>query len=339
MLSLFTSLFTSEPPKSDAFPPESIVQLAIQRAVDATDKRIGLLPGFEKKLRPAVLLAIDHVVSLLDELPPPVELNKAGYSTDERISAFFSSPKRINQVLASNRAFLDFRDGRDGRIADRAFALLMLVHDKRKVLGMELQGESIRREVAQTVVSFSQHTLLDPAADAEANLKLLRRRAFDHLLEQALDAITSARESRGTLERELGLLRRKLNTFKSGAWGFEPCNSPEALCPEVMETRIEELEKEIEVLGGSSETLEHHLDVLIGVLEKASDYLRLNEITLTIDSMGVIKERGEPHVKELKLQEISSKKGPDSLLMPVEIPREDWPQPTDFLDQAQRYLG
>ncbi len=287
-----------------------------------------------------MLLAIDHVVSLLDSLPQPVELNKAGYSTDERISAFFSSPKRINQVLASNRAFVDFRDGREGRIADRAFALLMLDHDKRKVLGMELQGESVRREVAQTVVSFSGHRLMDPAMDADANLKLLRRRAFDHLLEQALDAISSARASRGEAERELGLLRRKLHTLESGAWGFEaPCESGEAACPEEVEARIEELEKEIDTLGGSSETLAHHLDQLIGLLENAADYLHMNEFSLVIDSMGVIKERGEAHTKELNLQEIITVKGPHPILLPVEIPREDWPQPTDYLDQAQRYLG
>ncbi len=339
MLRLFTSLFSTEPPESDTFPPESIVQLAIRRAVDATDKRIGLLPGFEKKLRPAVLLAIDHVVSLLDELPPPVELNKAGYSSDERISAFFSSPKRISQMLATDRAFLDFRDGRDGRIADSAFALLMLQHGKRKVLGMELQGESIRREVTQTVVSFSGHTLIDPAMDQDANLKLLRRRAFDHLLEQALDAISSAQASRGEVERELGLLRRKLHTLESGAWGFTPCDSGEASCPGEVEARIEKLEKEIESLGASSETLAHHLDQLIDVLESAADYLQMNKFSLAIDSMGVIRERGEAHTKELNLQEIITAKGPHPILLPVEIPREDWPQPTDFLDQAQRYLG
>ncbi len=338
MLNLFKSLFTSAPPESGAY-PESIVQLAIERAVDVTDKRIRLLPGFKDKLRPAVLRAIDHVVALLDRLHPPVELSNSAYSADARVSAFFASPQRIAQMLGSDQAFVEFRDGRDGRIADRALALLVLEHAERKVLGMELQGEQVRREVAQTVVSFSGHRLLDPAMDPDAHRKLLRRRAFDHLLERALASIASSRASRGALERELVLLQRKLDTLEASPWSFEPCTGEEVPCPLEMESRIEQIEDELDVLGGNTDTLDHHLGQVIEVLENADTYLRMEQLSLILDPMGVVKEREEANARELHLHEIHLVNGQKAILLPVEIPREEWPQPKDFLAQAQRFLG
>ncbi len=338
MLSLFKSLFTSGPPDSGGY-PETIVKLAMERAVDATDRRIRLLAGYERKLRPAVLRAIDHVVSILDRLPRPVELSRAGYSRDARVSAFFASPQRIAEMLGSDQTFVEFREGRDGRIADRALALLVLEHTERKVLGMELRGEQVRREVAQRVASFSGHRLLDPAMDAGAHRTLLRRRAFDHLLERALAAITRSSASRVELERELVLLQRKLDTLEAGPWSFEPCSSEQAPCPLEMESRIEEIEDELDALGGSTDTLEHHLEQVIEVLENADAYLRMEELTLILDPMGVLKEREEANAGALHLHEMHLINGQKAILLPVAIPRAEWPKPKDFLTQAQRFLG
>ena len=61
MLRLFQSIFGQAQPEQGLV-PEEIVQMAIERAVDATDGRLRALPGYQKRLRPAVLQTIDHVV-------------------------------------------------------------------------------------------------------------------------------------------------------------------------------------------------------------------------------------------------------------------------------------
>ena len=69
MLRFLQSIFGGVEPGSY---PESLVTEAIERAVDATDSQVRAVSGYQKKLRPAVLRAIDHVVALVEGLPLPL---------------------------------------------------------------------------------------------------------------------------------------------------------------------------------------------------------------------------------------------------------------------------
>ena len=78
MLQLFQSIFGAGP--QDEPYPDELISRAIERAVDGTDPRLRALPGYRKKLRAAVIHAIGHVVGLVDSLPVPLELSRAGFS-------------------------------------------------------------------------------------------------------------------------------------------------------------------------------------------------------------------------------------------------------------------
>lgn len=83
MLRLFQSIFGGAADVDGRY-PERVVDAAIERALDGTDPRLRILPGYRKRLRPLVIHALDHVVGLVEGLPSPAELSRKGYSANRQ---------------------------------------------------------------------------------------------------------------------------------------------------------------------------------------------------------------------------------------------------------------
>lgn len=191
MLRLFQSIFGLE---SAGRYPDSLVNKAIERTIDGTDPLLRGLSGYQRKLRPAVVNAIDHVVAMIDNLEPPIEVSSLRYDSDPRLKTFFVSSNQMKQVLSSDpdlKAFLD-----KGYSANKSMtALLVMQKEEKGTFGADRVGDLIMRDVPQVTVSFSNHFFRDPADDFIETCRLLKRRAFDHLLSLALSNITLAEKN------------------------------------------------------------------------------------------------------------------------------------------------
>ncbi|KAA6185383.1 hypothetical protein F2Q65_08895 [Thiohalocapsa marina] len=102
---LFHSIFGAH--HHPAAYPASLVDLAIERAVDATDARLRLLAGYRKQLRRPVMAAIDHVIALVDAIGEPVPTGIRGYADEPRLAAVFASPADMLERLGSDQALAD----------------------------------------------------------------------------------------------------------------------------------------------------------------------------------------------------------------------------------------
>jgi hypothetical protein len=71
--------------------PETLLEQAIERAVDGTDPRLRLVPGYRKRLRQPVIRAIDQVIALVDGFAGPLTAGIDGYGNDSRLAALFAS--------------------------------------------------------------------------------------------------------------------------------------------------------------------------------------------------------------------------------------------------------
>jgi hypothetical protein len=69
MLKLFQSIVGARPAVAHQY-ERSLIEAAIDRALEATDPRVRSLSGHRRRLEPAVVKAIDHVVALADAMPP-----------------------------------------------------------------------------------------------------------------------------------------------------------------------------------------------------------------------------------------------------------------------------
>lgn len=340
MFSLFQSIFRPGADKAGAY-PEELIERATERAVDATDSRLRALGGYRKQLRPAVITAIDHVVALVDGLPPPLELSRPNFSASAELNAYFASVDHLNATLSRDAEMRAWRKTPDDPLADRIYALLTMEMNERKVLGVALEGNELRHDVAQVTVGFSKHRLLDPAADEDQSRRQLKRRAFDHLLSLALAAMAGAQGERIELERERDLLRSKLAALAAGHWGFDDdkaegtdAGQPD---PRALQQRIQDIDAELGKL--STGKLQTHLDVLAEVLSDAPKNLYGEAVTLCVDRQGVKQAQANSLAPPITLTVLHNAAGRSLVVRTVGIARADLPPPPDFLREAQRYLG
>ena len=340
MLKLFQSIFHAGADKLGTY-PEDLIERAIERAVDGTDRRLRALSGYKKSLRPAVIRAIDHVVALVDQLPPPLELDRRNYGADAELNAYFASVDHMNAFLSRDAEMRQWQKSPESPVAENVFALLTMELRERNVLGVALEGNALRHDVAQVTVSFDKHRMVDPTAVEDETRRLLKRRAFDHLLTLALAGIAEAHGERGDLQRERDLLRSKMAALAAGNWGFG--NDTEGKAgeappdPRALERRIKDIDAQLSTL--STGLLQAHLEVLVDVLAGAEQNLRGERTTLCVDRQGVKQSQTSTLAPPITLTTLHNAAGRSMVVRLTRLARADLPPPPDFLREAQRFLG
>ena len=334
MLKLFQSFFGGD--ESRGRYPESLVEAAIERAVDGTDSRLRLLPGYRKRLRESVIHAIDHVVALVDAIPAPLVASRDDFNVDPRLAALFVSAEHMLDLLGRDRAMIGFlKEASAG--TERLIALLLAERVEKNVLGMELAGEQVRRDVAQLTVSFRNYRLVD-VADSEAETRrLLKRRAFDHLLSLALARIAELRVERADLARQRDVLRHKLLTLERNGWSFEE-GEGEPADPASLQSELADIEIQLEDLGTDASVLNTHLDIVADQLAQAEKLLQLETVHMRLDSMNVQRDANDEAGRDVVLPEIHNARGRRNALLLVSVAPGELPPHENRLDTAYRYL-
>jgi hypothetical protein len=334
MFKLFQSIFGSGKAASGGY-PETLIEMATERAVDATDGRIRAVSGYKKALRPAVIRAIDHVIALVDGLAPPLPLSRSAFGSNAEVSNYFASVEDMNAMLARDPELCQWQKS-SGALAERVVTMLATEMRERKVLGVALEGGQLRHDVSQVTVSFARHRCVDPTATEDETRRLLKRRAFDHILSLALGNIAEARGERRDLEKERELLRMKVKALARGHWGFDTGGDGEAASPEALQARIAEIDAQLGALGTGQ--LQAHLDILVDTLSHADTHLWAERTVLCIDRQGVKQERPTVTAPAVGLSVLHNAAGQTQVARLVSVEHGDLPPPPDFLREAQRYL-
>lgn len=334
MLKLFQSIFGNGERTGQY--PESLVEMAIERAVDGTDPRLRALPGYRKRLRAPIIHAIDHVIALIGILPQPLPAASSDYGSDPRLMAMFASAEHMREIYAKSKALRDYREQQPDTGA-RVMALLLAERAEKNILGVELAGDMVRREVAQVVVNFHNHRLVDPAASEEDERKLLRRRAFDHLLSLALARITEAKGERADLTRQRDLLLRKLDALKRGGWSFDE-DDGERPSPAALQADLDEIEQQLAEMGADSDTLNRHLDMVADVLANAEKYFWADTAELCLDRMNIQRPGEDATAQRISLQELHNARGQQVVMLLVSLKYDELPRQQKLSDLAERYL-
>jgi hypothetical protein len=342
MLHFLSSLFKASGDASGA-PDRALIEAATERAIDGTDPRLRALGNCRKRLREPVTAAARHVIALVDGQQAPVEISRRSFGTDPRLRAFFVSADHLQEILGGIRTVRDFLNGVSGPLPDAIYGLLTMEWKERTVLGAEQRGEIQRREVRQVAVSFFNHRFAGPAAsDAESRWEL-KKRAYDYLLEVALETIVATRSKRRELQREQKLLNRKLATMKAGSWGLEGTfahDEAQPADPAALEAQIDAVQKELLEIGGDTENLTRSLDQLAGILADPAHWIARRELSMRLNYMGIrVEDTAGEASNLLKLFELYSANGARRIALPGYIPRAELPERPDFFKQAQRYLG
>jgi hypothetical protein len=299
--------------------PEALIEAAIERAVDGTDPWLRGLSGYRRKLRPAVLHAIDHVVSLVDRLEAPLELSRQNYGSDPLLRLLFVSTGQLETLLHTDPVLTGFR--RETTATDQAtWALLAMACEQRRAFGVDLQGDTLVRDVAQVTVGMSNHRLLDPTAELSETLRLLKRRAFDHLLSLALARIVAVEQVREDLLGRRTLLQAKHDMLEGSGWGFSDPAREEPPQLDEVHRQLDELEKQLLEFGGDDRYIEKHLEILTEVLTSADHQLWSEPLSLIVDRMGIKRSTTADDAPELHLTEVHNAAGRHLVVRLVKIP-------------------
>jgi len=300
--------------------PKSLVLEAIERAVDGTDPWIRAVSGYRKKLRPAVLCAMDHVVALVDALPPTVLIEAGSYDSDNRLRVFFSSRAELQNLLAGDPGLNALLQGEGGGLS-RITALLAMEKQEKTILGSELSGQIVLRDVPQVTVCFQAQRLLDPAPSEEETRRQLKRRAYDHLLSIALRQISGVKSERDKLARHRALLQAKLNLLQRGDWGFEEGAGDGHLTIPETEARLKKIEASLLKYGGDDRMLEVYLETLAGVLCRPEKHIWARKERVIVDRMGIKRSQPAQDTTEVELHMIGDSEGRNLAVSLVDVSR------------------
>ena len=338
MFPLFQSIFSSSTNATEAY-PEWLVEKAMERAVDAIDPRIRALGGYRKKLLPSVIHAIEHVVKMVDDLPPPIEGEREHFRKNPVLAAFFVSANEMQNFFSNQRVLLDYLDNLSEPKPKQVVGLLMMDRIEKRVFGIDMVGEIMNRDVPQTTVSFEGHRLLDPNGQLAETLRFLKRRAFDYLIQLALQNVLSIRKDRDELERQRILLRRKLKTLQSGSWGFDLAESETRSDHASMQKELEEIEVQLKSLPASTEMLHAGIDALIKIFNEAQQQLWASPVTVIIDHMHIKRDAVSDQSRELNLIEFHNANGLTRTGQLISYPVNELLPRRDLFKEARRYLS
>lgn len=321
----------------------ALIDAAIERAVDGTDPRLRALGGYRRRLRGPASKAIRHVIGLIDDLPPAAPITPGYFGQDPRLRAFFVSPKHINEVLGRFWTVRDYLAGAKHPLPDDIFGLLSVAQYERSTLGMELDGDMLKRDVLQTAVTFSDHQYLAPAASERRTRRELKRRAFDFLVQTAREQMLKVKTSRGDMARRRQALRGKLDAINSGRWGGEAVGEAgDAPSPGLaeMEAEIAAIDAELGRFGKIDLSLEESLRHVEETLAEADRWLTLRPACLCLDYRGIKREAATASPQgTVAITEVTSASGFHRIVMLARIPRAELPGPVDAVKRGQAFLG
>lgn len=322
---------------------DAVIEAAIERVVDGTDPRLRAVSRYRYKLWDAVAHSVEYVVTLIDRLPPAIDASHRHFTSTPLLRAAFVSPDHLRETLSFSKHMHNYQHQNPGPLPGELHGLLGMERTEKTVLGVDLQGDMIRRDVPQTTVNFHNHRLAFPAESEQGTRQELIKRAFDSLIEIALTQLTASRVRRQQLEQQQRqILQKKANALRSGQMGLGPLLAPTPLNQaeaSTLERQLLDIQEELKQVCADSATIEQLLARVVATLNKPEKHLRLERVSLTLDHMNIKAPPDSPQVvNALTFDEALLGKDRRMTVLLVRFPSSELlPQP-DFFQEARRLL-
>lgn len=298
---------------------------AIERAIYQVDPRLKQAGGYPGRYRPSVARAWSHARELASRIPGPVSLDREGFIRDPLVHALFGAADDIQRVLCLSPAMQAWL-GDNAGAGDEVYALLSMRRNEKDVLGMETEGELMRRDVAQRQVSFSDHALSCVAATEARTRTLIAWNLLDSLVSRVARLVDDLRQEKQTLEQERDELLARLR----GA------------APERRATLQGQLDELLGRLRQAVQRLDlramaHHFD---DEFTAPAEYVHLGARELRLDGMGVVRRADEAVSSQaLTFTDLSGFDRRRLTVLLVRCRRAELPSLAERLDTAGRMLA
>jgi predicted HicB family RNase H-like nuclease len=267
-------------------------------------------------------------------MPDAVEVNGKAWSADPTVRAFFSNVGDLQRIYSSSQEVRDYFDNNLGQ--QSCYALLSTLCTQRTVLGMEMHGDVMRRDVRQTSVSFGDHRVVKPASSEVALRKELENRAFEVLVSYALECITKLVSSRYSLQEQRQLLDMQLKLAHVKSAGLAPllgAEGGEVIDIEALRKQYQQKGEALEEVRASLMTLDDYIERIAEVLGEPQAHLKVDSFSMRLSKMNIrLDDAASAQAgHEMQLTEVSLGESLRRVLLITRFPRDELLAKQDFL--------
>jgi hypothetical protein len=195
----------------------------------------------------------------------------------------------------------------------------------KKLVGMELTGDTLQRDVVQHATYFISHTLENPSHDESLTREMIATQFFRILVRKVKARIEQRKRSKEALTSERDDLTKRLRFI--GDIERPAAEQRIAALSEGLKTLIESLDPD------------NYLEDFESVLLHPEEHLRLVRTSVTLDSMGI--RRGEDDAgrgREFTLSELTGYDRRNWTVTLVRCVNLEYETFAERLDKAYRYL-
>lgn len=250
---------------------------AIERAISVVEPLLKHARGYPEDYRKPVATALEYARSLAASIPGSVAINRESYARDAFVHALFPSVDFVSEAFCTSRALQDYY--REFPAADELYALMGMRRFEKNMVGMELVGDMVQRDVVQKVVYFTSHTIENPAPSEKQAREQAAWSFFDCLAGKVKKRAETRKLDKQSQLQEKDLLIAKLRVA-------------DAKARPALEEELSAMMANIQAATRSLE-LHSYMEDFEAVLLKPEQHLRLNQTRIILDSMGIRREGGD----------------------------------------------
>lgn len=304
---------------------EACLDKALNLLVEETEPRIKILPNYKARLREAVVEAFAFINDLVDGIPSAVLCSRSTYVSDPRTNAFFSSPDHICEVFSSSREVRELFN--TSPMSTECWGLLCMRKNEVRRLGVDLQGEELRREVMQTYISFSDHQVVSPGQTEEEAGQALKCCIFRSLVVFIQREIIAAKKTQLKQETRQRVLNGRIRTTRNESERIQ------------MQEELRQL-KNKRSEGPVLKTLTDYIEFIRKTLQSPKAYVSCRNFDIRLNRMGLkINGPGNEDGLLLPVSEIEVASHNPRIAALARFPREELLPEVDFAKEASLFLA
>ena len=278
----------------------------VESVVDDTDSKIRLVPGYKKKLRNTIQSSLEFADDLVNQIPEPIEVSSSTFASDPYVNAFFTNVADLQSVFNHSSEIKDYMaEPHEG--GARCCALLCMRRTEKTIMGMELSGDTLKRDILQVAVSFSDHRIYSPAPSESETREGLKCCLFQGLVTNALERIVKLRLASHHLQSKHQMLHARLRRYKQKIKEVNQGSGTDVKIMQAIEETALELRKiEEQMMNAPLMTPQVILEQVIDVFNKPEDFVRIRKFPLRLNKMCIkISDNSPEPDNKLNLTEVT----------------------------------
>ena len=237
---------------------------------------------YKQKLIGPAQSALHYIAQNLAHIPGPIVLDPAEWAPDGYLGLFFSNGESIRKVLQASKSLQSFFKEED---KPNAMGLLTADWKQKTFLGIDQDGEIVRRDVPQTAYYFEHHNLSEIYARLSETREQLVNRILAALVAHLVMKVKGLQDWCANLEKERGILELFVqNAANTEVTAGNPANA----------TRVNEAKQMLADLAHKERTLrtqigdpESQLEQVAQMLSNPQALFGVQPITLRLNRLGI----------------------------------------------------